>query len=41
MKESQIPLLSNRFVCVCVVLEILGLCGDEYVIIHLCPVADR
>lgn len=41
MKASQTKLLPNRFVCVCVVLKMLGLSGDECAVIHLCPVADR
>lgn len=40
MKASQTPLLSNRFFCVCGVLEMLGLCGNECAVIHLCPAAD-
>lgn len=41
MKASQTPLESNRFVCVCVVLEVSGPSGDGRALICFCPVADR
>lgn len=39
--KSNTTFGQTGFVCVCAVLEMLGLSGDECAVFHLCPVADR